>query len=146
VIIGQALTLLVPQNPNLVPLFDQQSHEIAALSDTSRYMESVFEHVSQSLDLAKTFLRFRRFVEFLTHSETSLVVFSCFVAASAVFMAISVKLASSPPTTACQASLTSDSNFFANVSQTILSILSVYLIILLILRSRSLGLRYRFWF
>jgi hypothetical protein len=109
-------------------------------------MESVFEHLSQSLDLAKTFQRFRRFVGFLTHTETSLVVFSCFVAASAVFMAISVKLASSPPTTACQASLTSDSSFFANVSQTILSILSVYLIILPILRSRSLGLRYRFWF
>jgi len=109
-------------------------------------MESVFEHLSQSLDLAKTFQRFRRFVGFLTHTETSLVVFSCFVAASAVFMAISVKLASSPPTTACQAGLTSDSSFFANVSQTILSILSVYLIILPILRSRSLGLRYRFWF
>jgi hypothetical protein len=109
-------------------------------------MESVIEHVSHSLDLAKRFLRFRRFMEFLTHEETSLVVFSCFVAASAVSMATSVKLASSPPSTGCQVSLASDSNFFANVSQTILSILSVYLIILPIVRSRSLGLRYRFWF
>jgi hypothetical protein len=109
-------------------------------------MGSVIEDVSDLLDLAKRFLRFRIFLEFLTHDETSLVVFLVFVVASAVFTTISVKLASSSPSTACQASLASDSNFFANASQTILSILSVYLIILPIIRSRSLGLRYRFWF
>src|SRR5277367_4234180 len=122
--------LLVPQNPNLVSLFNYQSHETATLSGTSQYMESVIEHVSHSLDPAKTLLRFRRFMEFLAHEETSFMVFSCFVAVSAVFMATSVKLVSSPPSTACQVSLISDSDFFANVSQTILSILSVYLIIL----------------
>lgn len=109
-------------------------------------MKSLIERVSDLHYSAKTLRGLRRFIVFLTHAETSLVVFSCFVAVSAIFMAISITLGSSPVSKVYQGSLGSDPNFFANTSQAILSILSVYLIILPIVRSRSLGLRYRFWF
>jgi hypothetical protein len=109
-------------------------------------MKSLIERTADSLHVAKALLGWRRFAEFLVHAETSLVLFSCFVAASAVFMAISITHGSSPVSKVCQTSLGSDPNFFANISQAILSILSIYLLILPIVRSRSLGLRYCFWF
>ena len=106
----------------------------------------LIERTTDWLHLAKKLRGGHKLVEFLVHAETSLVVFSTFVAASAIFIAISITRGSVPVPTVCQISLGSDSNFFANVSQAVLSVLSLYLVILPIARSRSLGLRYRFWF
>ncbi|KAE9370927.1 hypothetical protein N431DRAFT_343785 [Stipitochalara longipes BDJ] len=109
-------------------------------------MKLLIERTTDWLQLAKKFIGWRKLVEFLVHAETSLVIFSISVAASAILMAISITRASSPVAKVGQISLGSDPNFFANVSQAVLSVLSIYLIILPIARSRSLGLRYRFWF
>ena len=144
--VGQILTRLVPQNPNSAALFNYESHKAATAFGTSRYMKSLIERTADSLHFAKTLLGWRRLVEFLVHAETSLVLFSSFVAASAVFMAVSITRGSSSVSKVCQTSLGSGPNYFANISQAILSILSIYSLILPIVRSRSLGLRYRFWF
>jgi hypothetical protein len=62
-------------------------------------------------------------------------------------MGVAAKLASSPSETTCPPiSLISDPNFYTNISQTILSLLSIYLMIIPVIRSRTLGLQYRSWF
>jgi hypothetical protein len=61
-------------------------------------------------------------------------------------MVLSYPLPNSPVSPSCQDNLRSGSNFYANVSQGLLSILTVYLTILPTLRSKTLGLRYRIWF
>ncbi|KAN0105977.1 hypothetical protein V8E51_008853 [Hyaloscypha variabilis] len=136
----------VPENPNPAVLFDHQFRETATTSSISRYLTLLIERTTDWLHLAKKLLGGHKFVEFLVHAETCLVVFSTFVAASAIFIAISITRGSVPVPTVCQISLGSDSNFFATVSQALLSVLSLYLVILPIARSRSLGLRYRFGF
>ena len=97
--------------------------------------------------LARTSLRLRRFKKRLAHNATSLVLSLFFVVASTVFMPISLELVNSPPLVRPQVSktviLTPTS---LGLSQTILSIVYVYLIILSIMRSKSLALRYCVWF
>ena len=79
--VGQILTRLVPQNPNSAALFNYESHKAATAFGTSRYMKSLIERTADSLHFAKNLLGWRRLVEFLVHAETSLVLFSSFVAA-----------------------------------------------------------------
>jgi hypothetical protein len=46
----------------------------------------------------------------------------------------------------CEHSPSSDPNFIGNISQSILSILSSYLVVATTVHSGSVGLRYKFWF
>lgn len=142
----QALINIASQNSSQSAFPAHQFQEAPSISTSSYHYKEYIERIMDSYRIAKTVLRIRRFWRFFIHTETCLVVFSCCVAASAVFMAISIQLSVAPTPPTSQLPLNSDSKFFSDVSQTILSILSVYLIILPIARSRSLGLRYRFWF
>ena len=115
-----------------------------ALSGWNHFADRVFDY----FDLVKRLMRARKFQAFLIHEETCLVIFSCFTAASAVCMALSF-WPPSPNSSVLQNwqdNVQPGSNFYGIVSQGILSILAVYLTILPILRSKTLGLRYRFWF
>lgn len=82
-------------------------------------------------------------LQFFFHKETAVVVSICFIVGSGSFMAISVALAKSQPTALCGAL---DPIFLGNLSQSILSNLSIYLIIATTIHSQSIGLRYQFWF
>jgi hypothetical protein len=82
----------------------------------------------------------------LIHKETALIVSLCFVAISVFFMAWSVIRANSPSTTASEHSLFSDPKFLGNLSQSVLSNLSIYLIIAATVHNRSVGLHYQSWF
>lgn len=75
--------------------------------------------------------------KWLIHKETASVITLCFVVTSVFFMAWSAILAKSQSTT---------SNFLGNLSQSILSNLSIYLIIATTVHKRSEGLHYESWF
>jgi len=122
-------------------LHQDAREETAMPSQTFSRWNNFTDRVSDYLDLVKRLIKARKFLEFLIHEETCLVIFSCFMAASAVFIALSFQLPSPN-----QENVQSESNFYANISQSILSVLTVYLTILPTLRSKTLGLRYRFWF
>ena len=109
-------------------------------------MRPILDWASDNIDTVRTRSAVRRLRGFLIHNETSVMIFSCFVVASFGLLINSVKLSGSPPPAACQVALASDPNFFANISQAVLSILSVYLTILPVIRTKSFGLTYRFWF
>jgi len=81
------------------------------------------------------------------HKETACVVSLCFVVISSFFMAWSVNLANQQSKTSYEHSPVSDPNFLGNLSQSILSNLSIYLIIATTVHDPPEGLRYRsrFW-
>ncbi|KIN08823.1 hypothetical protein OIDMADRAFT_175532 [Oidiodendron maius Zn] len=68
-----------------------------------------------------------------------------FVALSVFFIAWSAILANSQPATSGELILTSDSYFLGDLSQSILSNLSIYLIIATAVHNRSEGLPYQSW-
>jgi hypothetical protein len=119
---------------------DAQEQTAMPLQTLSRW-HNFTDRVSDYLELVKRLIKARKVLEFLIQEETCLVIFSCFMAASAVFIALSFQ-----PPSPNQDNVQSNSDFYANISQAILSVLTVYLTILPTLRSKTLGLRYRFWF
>jgi hypothetical protein len=115
-------------------------------SKTFDFWLPFIERVTDYFDLIKRLIRAQKFLAFIIHEETCTVIFSCLMAASAVSMALSYRSSVNPTPSAYQDNVQSDSSCYSNISQCILSILTVYLTILPTLRSRTLGLRYRFWF
>ncbi|CZR54705.1 uncharacterized protein PAC_04589 [Phialocephala subalpina] len=87
----------------------------------------------------------KRFLAWFIHKETVFVLFVLSVAMSAYFMAWSAKLANSQPTTPGDHSPFADSSFLGNLSQAILSNLSIYLIIVATAHEKSGGLHYQSW-
>lgn len=87
-----------------------------------------------------------RFFKSLVHKETIFVATLLLVVVSTFFMAWSAILANSQSNSLLLHGITSDPNFFGNISQTILSNLSIYLVITSAIHKRSGGLRYQFWF
>lgn len=80
------------------------------------------------------------------YKETASVVSFCFVVMSVFFMASSFNHTNSRSTTSCEHSLFSDPNFLGNLSQSILSNLSIYLIVATTIHNGSVDLRYKSWF
>ena len=119
---------------------------ILASAKTFGFWQAFIERATEYFDLVKRLIKARKFLAFLIHEETCTVIFSCFMAASAVSMALSYRSPVNPTPSAYQENVQSDSSFYANISQGIFSILMVYLTILPTLQSRTLGLRCRFWF
>jgi hypothetical protein len=119
---------------------------ILASAKTLGFWQPFIEQATDYFDLVKRLIKARKFLAFLIHEETCTVIFSCLMAASAVSMALSYRPSVNLSPSANQDSVQSDSTFYANISQGILSILTVYLTILPTLRSKTLGLRYRVWF
>lgn len=83
--------------------------------------------------------------------ETACTITICAVVTSAGFLVKSVLLAnaqsaSSSSSSSEQSSSAPDPNFFGNVSQSILSILSIYLLIATTIQTQSVCLYYRSWF
>ena len=95
-----------------------------------------------------TIVRYKtnRLLAWLVHKETATVISLCFVVISVFFMAWSVILTNSQSATSPGHSMISDPNFLGNISQSILSNLSIYLIIASTVHNGSVGLRYQSWF
>jgi hypothetical protein len=130
--------------------FSDGSHRIVQegilpSAKTFGFWQAFVERATDYFDLVKRLIKTRKFLAFLIHYETCTVIFSCLMAASAVSMALSYRPPVNPSSSANQDSVQSDSSFYANISQGILSILTVYLTIPPTLRSKTLGLRYRVW-
>lgn len=80
------------------------------------------------------------------HKETACVVSICCIVMSSVFMAWSVSLTKQQSKTSYEHSPVSDPNFLGNLSQPILSNLSIYLIIATTVHNPLEGLHYQSWF
>jgi hypothetical protein len=98
--------------------------------------------------LVKSILRYKSngFFLWLVHKETASILSLCFVITSVFFMAWSAIPSNLRPTTSGDQSAISDPNFLGNLSQSLLSNLSVYLMITATVHSQSVGLRYQSWF
>lgn len=87
-----------------------------------------------------------RFLAWFSHKETACVLSLCFVVISSFFMAWSVILSKQQSAPSYEHSPISDPNFLGNLSQSILSNLSIYLIIVMRFQNPSEGLRYQSWY
>jgi hypothetical protein len=81
-----------------------------------------------------------------SHGETAYVVTLCSVVISVFFLAWSAMLTNSQSGKSCENTPSPDPNLIGNISQSILSILSSYLVVATTVHSGSVGLRYKFWF
>jgi hypothetical protein len=102
-----------------------------------QYLQSIFVIAMSRFKLSIKRYNVNDLFEWLIHKETASVITLCFVVTSVFFMAWSVILAKSRSTT---------SNFLGNLSQFILSNLSIYLMIATTVHKRLEGLHYRSWF
>jgi hypothetical protein len=80
------------------------------------------------------------------HGETACVITLCSVIVSVYFLSWSAILANSQSGKSNEHSSTPDPNLIGNISQSILSILSSYLVIAITSHPGSLGLHYKSWF
>lgn len=87
----------------------------------------------------------RKFTAWLIHKETALIISISFVVVSVFFMEWSVVKQQSATTSMLPGHL-SASNFLSNLSQSLTSNLSIYLIVILTVRTYPIGLRYQSWF
>lgn len=90
-------------------------------------------------------------IKWFGSGETACTITICALITSAGFLVKSVFLAkaqsaSSSSSSSEQSSSAPDPNFFGNVSQSILSILSIYLLTATTIQTQSVGLYYRSWF
>lgn len=109
------------------------------------YLQSIFKLVVSCVEKLTARYKANRLVAWLAHKETALVVSFCLVVISVFFMAVSVILAKSQSTTSPKQSLVSDPSFFGDLSQFILSNLSIYLIIAKAVHDQSVGLYHQSW-
>lgn len=109
-------------------------------------LQSIFELATSRFKMSMVRYKANRLLAWLVHKETASVISLCFVVISVFFMAWSAILANSQSTTSFEHSLVSDPNFLGNLSQSILSNLSIYLIIASTVHNRSVGLRDQSWF
>jgi hypothetical protein len=80
------------------------------------------------------------------HWETATGLSICFVTVSSCLMGWSFALAKEQPKSLYEQSPISDPNFFGNLSQSVLSYLSIYLLVATTVQHQSEGLKYQSWF
>ncbi|PQE22395.1 hypothetical protein CJF32_00009348 [Rutstroemia sp. NJR-2017a WRK4] len=80
------------------------------------------------------------------HGETACVIALCSVVVSVFFLSWSAMLANSQSGKSSERSSTPDPNLIGNISQSILSLLSSYLVAAITTHPGSLGLHYKSWF
>jgi hypothetical protein len=106
----------------------------------------MFELAMKRFKMFMTRYKANGILAWFIHKETASVLSLCFIGMSVFFMACSVVLANSQSTISGEHNPVSDPNFLGNLSQSILSNLSIYLIIAIAVHNRSVGLRYQSWF
>jgi len=142
---------------SVTPASDVASHVASSIQSDSllgatphipvlQHLQSIFELATSRFKTPIVRHKANRPLEWLVDKETASVMSLCVVVMSVFFMAWSVILTNSQSTTSLERSLVSDPNFLRNLSQSILSNLSVYLIIASTVKKRSVGLRYQSWF
>ncbi|PQE17123.1 hypothetical protein CJF30_00003849 [Rutstroemia sp. NJR-2017a BBW] len=87
-----------------------------------------------------------RLLAWFRHGETACVIALCSVVISVFFLSWSAILANSQSGKSNEHSSTPDPNLIGNISQSILSILSSYLVVAITTHPGSLGLHYKSWF
>jgi len=110
------------------------------------YLQSIFRLAVSRCQMSVNQYKDNGLLKWFVHKETTYVISIFFVVMSSCFMVWSVFLAKQQPKTSYEHNPVSDSNFVGNLSQFILSNLSIYLIIVTTVHNPSEGLRYKSWF
>ncbi|RDW57684.1 hypothetical protein BP5796_12485 [Coleophoma crateriformis] len=125
---------------------------VNSLPGTATTTSPGLRHLRSTLKLIMAHFRTKKIrykttgiLEWFIHRETAFIVSLCFVVVSVFLMAWSVILAKSQSATPYTTSPPSDPNFLGNLSQSILSNLSIYLMIATTVHNQPEGLRYQSW-
>ncbi|PMD41736.1 hypothetical protein L207DRAFT_633063 [Hyaloscypha variabilis F] len=110
------------------------------------YLQSIFRLAMSHFQISMKQYKDNGLLAWFVHKETAIFVSISFVIMSSFFMAWSFFLAKQQPKTSYEQSLISDPIFLGNLSQSILSNLSIYLIIATTIHNPPEGVRYRSWF
>lgn len=139
-------TVTIERGKNQSHNFELITHKTSAAraSDALPLIGTRFRLAMGYFNTSITRYKANGLLKFLFDKETAIVVSICFIVVSASLMVRSVTLATSQNTTSCHRS--SDPSFLGNLSQSILSYLSIYLIITSIIHNKSVDTRYHFWF
>ncbi|KAE8443091.1 hypothetical protein EG329_002335 [Mollisiaceae sp. DMI_Dod_QoI] len=110
---------------------------VAPPTPVLQHLQSIFELATSRFKMFIVRYKANKLLVWLVDKETAFIISLCLIVTSVFFVAWSTILTKSQPAVSFEHSLVSDPNFLGNLSQSILSNLSIYLVIASTVRSRS---------